>query len=274
MAKCGFLSSKRDALFTIACIVFVVANLGAIGSTGRRRAKEMVCLSNLRKWGAMFHKYTQDHNGYFQEGLNGVAGSGDNRWVKALGAYYKWDSKLTCCSEATMPWFAEDGTDMGLAGTRLGAITAWGYYRRTGWMKPVKGSYGINGWVNNPDPGMGHGGKPKEDHWRTPNVKGATFVPLFLGCQRHNAWPEESDEPPAFEGQAWNGRTHMARFCLNRHNGAVGGLFMDWSVRKVGLKELWTLKWHREFNTAGPWTRAGGVLPRHWPAWMRDFKDY
>ena len=40
------------------------------------------------------------------------------------------------------------------------------------------------------------------------------------------------------------------------------------------LKELWTLKWYREFDTTGPWTKAGGVQPRHWPEWMRSFKDY
>jgi hypothetical protein len=51
-------------------------------------------------------------------------------------------------------------------------------------------------------------------------------------------------------------------------------LFMDWSVRKVGLKELWTLKWHRSYDTAGPWTKAGGVKPEDWPQWMRIFKDY
>ena len=51
-------------------------------------------------------------------------------------------------------------------------------------------------------------------------------------------------------------------------------LFMDWSVRKVGLKELWTLKWNRNFDTAGPWTKAGGVKPEDWPEWMRRFKDY
>ena len=49
---------------------------------------------------------------------------------------------------------------------------------------------------------------------------------------------------------------------------------MDWSVRKVGLKELWTLKWHHEYDTAGPWTKAGGVQPEDWPQWMRSFKDY
>jgi hypothetical protein len=49
---------------------------------------------------------------------------------------------------------------------------------------------------------------------------------------------------------------------------------MDWSVRKVGLKELWTLKWYRQFDIANPWTRAGGVKPEDWPEWMRNFKDY
>jgi hypothetical protein len=45
-------------------------------------------------------------------------------------------------------------------------------------------------------------------------------------------------------------------------------------VRKVGLKEFWTLKWNQDFNTAGPWTKAGGVQPKDWPHWMRKFKDY
>jgi len=49
---------------------------------------------------------------------------------------------------------------------------------------------------------------------------------------------------------------------------------MDWSVRKVGPKELWTLKWHRKFDTANDWTIAGGVKPEDWPEWMRNFKDY
>jgi hypothetical protein len=48
---------------------------------------------------------------------------------------------------------------------------------------------------------------------------------------------------------------------------------MDWSVRKVGLKELWTLKWHRKFDVNGPWTKDH-VSPPVWPDWMKKFKDY
>jgi prepilin-type processing-associated H-X9-DG protein len=66
----------------------------------------------------------------------------------------------------------------------------------------------------------------------------------------------------------------MRRVCLNRHNAAVNSAFLDWSVRKVDLKELWTLRWHKNYDIRGPWTKAGGVQPTDWPAWMRGMKDY
>ena len=66
----------------------------------------------------------------------------------------------------------------------------------------------------------------------------------------------------------------MTLICMDRHNGGINSLFMDWSVRKVGLKELWTFKWHRKFDTANKWTLAGGVKPEDWPEWMRKYKDY
>jgi prepilin-type processing-associated H-X9-DG protein len=66
----------------------------------------------------------------------------------------------------------------------------------------------------------------------------------------------------------------MKRVCVNRHNGYLNGLFMDWSVRNIGLKELWTLNWHRGYNMANAWTKAGLVQSSDWPQWMRNFKDY
>jgi len=96
---------------------------------------------------------------------------------------------------------------------------------------------------------------------------------MFLDALRFDVWPLESHAPAAQENAAW-GSNHMARCCINRHDGAVNCLFVDGSARKVGLKELWTLKWHKGFNTAGPWTKAGGVQPENWPEWIRPFKDY
>ena len=62
--------------------------------------------------------------------------------------------------------------------------------------------------------------------------------------------------------------------CINRHEGGINMAFLNGSARKVGLKELWTLKWKPEYDTANKWTQAGGVQPEDWPEWMRGFKDY
>ncbi|UCC23414.1 MAG: hypothetical protein JSW23_05010, partial [Planctomycetota bacterium] len=101
----------------------------------------------------------------------------------------------------------------------------------------------------------------------------ADKVPLLLGGQWLDGWPGQWDAPPAYEGQG-DSFEPMVDFCLNRPRGFVNGVFLDLSARKIGLKELWTLKWHREYNTCGPLTTCGGMQPSYWPVWMRDFQDY
>jgi len=58
----------------------------------------------------------------------------------------------------------------------------------------------------------------------------------------------------------------MKRFVANRHQDYENGVFLDFSVRKIGIKELWKLKWHREYD-------INGSTPA-WPLWMKRFKDY
>ncbi len=60
---------------------------------------------------------------------------------------------------------------------------------------------------------------------------------------------------------------------MNRHQGGINVLFLDYSVRKVDLKALWGLRWYPAYETANRWTRAGGAQPDDWPPWMRPFKD-
>jgi prepilin-type processing-associated H-X9-DG protein len=111
-------------------------------------------------------------------------------------------------------------------------------------------------------------------HWRSKNVKGTSYIPAFADCLWVGGAPNHDDDPPEFEGE-WNYSygDNMKRFCLNRHGGAINIAMLDWSVRHVGLKGLWKLKWNREFNVSGSWTRAGGALPEKWPEWMRYLPD-
>ena len=262
-----------ELLVVIAIIALLMAILMPALQRVRKQAKTVACLSLLKQWSLWFSMYTEDYGGYFMEGFDGTSkGTGSNRWCRAMGEYHKYDSDVTCCPNATQPWFDEFGNATGLEATFRGSTSAWGYWQRDGWLKPLKGSYGINGWCNHPEPGTG-GESFLRDHWRTPNVKKAGYVPLFLGGQRYNFWPYPTDTPPTFDGEQWQG-DNMGRICLNRHNGFVNTLFLDFSARKIGLKELWVLKWHRSYNTSGPWTRAGSVRPEDWPEWMRSFKEY
>ena len=277
---------KKRKAFTLIELLVVIAIIAVLMSIllpalkrVKAQARTSACLAQLKQWGLFFAMYADDNNNHLMQGYNGVAntmldGSDDNRWIKALGPYYKWDSSMACCPNATKPWIDEFGNDTGVAGTFLGSTTAWGYYQSAGWEKPVKGSYGINGWCNNPDPGKSPHSLPIDDFWRTPTVSGAGYVPLLLGAQRYNGWPLHTDTPPEMDGCIWNDDSQIGRYCLDRHNGFVNGLFLDWSARKLGLRELWTLKWHRSFKTAGPWTRAGGAVSEDWPDWLRHYKEY
>jgi len=263
-----------ELLVVIAIIALLMAILMPALQRVKRQGRSVTCLSKLKQWGLFFSMYADENDGKFMAGF--TAQPQANRWVYALGEYYRWDDEFTCCPNATKPWVDEYGVNSGAEGHASGAgvTMAWGYMNQGHWKKPMKGSYGINGWCVNAQPGREPHAGTADQFWRGPTVLGAGYAPLFLEAQRYNGWALETDRAPSFSGERWNDDAQMGRYCLNRHDGFGGCLFLDYSARKVGLKELWTLKWHRAYNQAGPWTLAGGALSSDWPEWMQAFKDY
>ena len=261
--KIGF--TKRDVAVVLGCIVFVLMNIAAVGSSGRRRAKEVVCLSNLHQWGNIFRIYTNEHDGYF---MGGFSTDPSEHWTASLRPYYLKPGGITCCPEAD-----DKPTIYKLSGSTFepwGLLSNYGGYEDGDY-----GSYGSNTCIYNvPGSGAGSG------YWRRVDVAGADNIPVFLDALWTTSYPWHTDEPPEYEGQMWypGVGSGMGVFCLNRHNEAVNGLFMDWSVRKIGLKELWTLKWSPDYDVNGPWTIAGGATPDDWAnhgtGWMVNFKDF
>jgi prepilin-type processing-associated H-X9-DG protein len=259
--------AKKDLLVILCCVSLLLMNIGAINSNGRRRAKEMVCLSNLHQWGTMFEMFTNDHDGYFNRGWD----VGETElWMNALRPYYMDNLNLLLCPEAIR--IVESMTD---------SVTFRAWFRD--FNLPDDGqfhcvsSYGINSWTNNMTSDRGF--RPEYYFWKNVGIfKGKNNIPVFADSTWHDGWPRHTDMPAPYPDSYWVGDVgvsgEMNHFCIDRHNGAINMLFMDFSARKVGLKELWTLQWHRSYNTWGPWTRAGGVRPEDWPSWMRNFKEY
>lgn len=247
--------TRIELLVLVGAIVFIVFLVLLMQHMGKRRPRAAAaCLTALKEWGPVFERYTSDNDGCFFSG----EGRGDGYWwIDSTRNFWQTKPKSLLCPMATKPF-----TDKG-----RNEFSAWK-------VDGVSGSYGMNGWMCNPQQGKtelwGHG--PIENYWRTSNVKEAGDVPLFFDAAWPDTWPEDTDVPP--ESPARKNAKGMQRVCFNRHEGYVNVLFMDHSVRKTRLKQLWKLKWHRNYNTDGPWTHTGGAQPMDWPAWMRMFRDY
>lgn len=264
--------------FTLVELLVVVAIIGLLMSMlmpslnrVRRAAKTSACLMNLKQWGLIFALYCDENNGFFFSGeYNGTrSGMGSGRFWRLAMKDYSKDKKMWLCPQAVKAW--QRGIPVG-----NWSNVAWE-------LGGDVGSYGLNGWILNlpasKEPGNrtnGWGRTPADWHWHHPNHKNANNIPVFTGSWWVDSWPRENDNPPPNEAGPADtpNRDEMNRVCVDRHDGFVNAVFMDWSARKVGLKELWTLKWSKGYNVAGRWTKAGVVQTTDWPQWMRHYPDY
>jgi prepilin-type N-terminal cleavage/methylation domain-containing protein/prepilin-type processing-associated H-X9-DG protein len=267
-----------ELLVVIAIIALLMAILTPALQRVKQQAKTTVCQARVKQWALYFSMYTEEHDGYFQAGVGTDESPGHtNHWFNALRSYYRNDKEIMCCPTAMKPLDADSD---GVPDDRFNVFSAWGVYTAAddpGFAPEGDwGSYGINGWVENPPPERKTVYENFEtvNNWRTPNVRGAGYVPVFFDALRFNVFPRHTDTPPETQDMAWQSMQHMRRICIDRHDGFINMAFLDWSVRKAGLKQLWTFKWHRAYKTDGPWTTAGGVMPTDWPRWMRSFSDY
>jgi prepilin-type N-terminal cleavage/methylation domain-containing protein len=249
-----------ELLVVISIIALLMAILMPALQRVRKQAQAVACQSNLKQMGLAFSMYTNDNNGYFHQEEGGES---SHSWVPAMRPYYSHEPKIRACPATTK--FYSDGV--------TGPFVGWGVYGKgaiatvPSWaMQGDYGSFGLNGWVANDTGGM-HANK----NWRSIHIQGGYQVPVFVDCQWVDGLPEPYDSPPNFDGQCqwqWYGNA-MRSFCINRHNGVVNGVFMDLSVRPIGLKELWEVRWHRQWLK----DRAAASTPV-WPDWMRGFRDY
>jgi hypothetical protein len=88
---------------------------------------------------------------------------------------------------------------------------------------------------------------------------------MLLDCWWLGGGPTHKDEPPEYDGQILDegNFNDMKRFCLNRHNKAINGTFLDSSVRKIPLKCLWRYKWSRDYDLNFPFPHSWNA-PGHW----------
>ena len=253
-----------ELLVVIAVIALLMSILMPALSKARKLGQSAVCKAHLRQWGTIFFMYTTDNSDRFWTEHNvwqtGVAQGG---WMPYLSKLYGDIDEFRVCPTAGRL----NGTQGGIGTT----FKQWGpgpimiAHRFGPDSEKNYGSYGINFWINSVDPPstMGWRNQPQRQ-WKTTQVKQTADIPMVSDCTwfgtnpispRDSSWLNGGDPTPTEdwwerknpdEPGDWN--WDMARLTINRHSRSINMTFMDASVRKVVLTDLWDLKWHREYQ--------------------------
>ncbi len=225
-----------ELLVVIAIIALLMSILMPTLGKARKMTKAAMCMSNLKQWGSFFAMYTDDYNGKFMGGRNTYSS-----WWNVLQPYYK-DEKLLLC-----PMANNIKKSIWAGNVNLGVWETWEQVS-----PPLQGSYCMNEWICNPEYRGGQKAQYGDDkkYWRSTNVKGQSEIPLLADGWWDQAWGEAFDTVPIYPGfiEGYTG-DDLGHFFVMRHDGIINMLFMDYTVRKVSLKDVWGLKWNRLTDT-------------------------
>lgn len=266
-----------ELLVVIAIIALLLAVLVPSLRRAKKQAQAVICLARLKEWGTLYTLYASDYNSTLPAGWNSK-----KMWMTELLSYYQNTDELRLCPAATK--FLSQSAAGGGWSASTGEFSAWGIYGENGYPTPYYGqqgqygSYSVNTWALDPlEQGLpGTYNVPKgsawyEHYWRKfTNARVPSQVPLMGAGMWEGASVLETDAAPPSRGvqaptpNAVNSGG-LSTFCLDRHNGGPNWLFMDNQVRKVGMKELWRLKWHPKWDNS--------TSRSVWPDWMIDYPD-
>jgi len=228
-----------ELLMVISVIVLLMALLLPALQRVRKQARAVVCRTNLKQWGTILNIYVEENRArlptVFDSYLffRGTFISDEDPNVS--GPSNPFDTKkIACCPMAVRPR---------PRGSKIGStFEAWvDRYQDP----PFRCSYGFNQKLLSFQSIDASTGKLRGlDVF---SLTGRAKYPILLDCKVPHAVAMDHQEPPTERHPfGWGA------FCMNRHNGYINGLFLDWTVRKIGLKELWTLKWYSDFDTSNP----------------------
>jgi len=208
----------------------------------RRQAEAVGYQSNLRQSGVYFAAHAADNDGKISLS----------------------EKRSPMASRAkSMPEPAGESWDLyGLNYAYGDTFSGWSYIwrRAEGGFNCCVCSYAINYTVTNMFSGATW---PGQGYEAVTDLREASNIPVYRDCMTPDIGGANwGAEPPPYEGFIHGDHKYscLSPSVINRHDGGVNCLFMDWSDRKAGLKELWMFKWFPPWNTAGPWTKRGSRL--------------
>jgi prepilin-type N-terminal cleavage/methylation domain-containing protein len=260
-----------ELLVVIAIIAILASMLLPALAKAKGKAQSAYCLTNLRQWGLEWAIYTGDNRDLFPTGRNPdntISEAARGAWFNSLQRQVAQRRQLLTCPLAAVRRPAIDGgagfEDYG--GIKYGYIMPDAQYS-----DGEVGSYGANLWMYSAQEDIQ--GRPREFHWgRFTSAQIATETPLMGDSMWRGGGPYYSSRiaysPSQKAGFYSNPGSYasyeMEHFAFPRHDGKrTQWVFYDGSARSIRVRDLWSLRWHREWD---PQYYRSAV---NFPAWLR-----
>jgi len=263
-----------ELLVVIAIIAVLMGILMPALSAVRAQGKSSVCKANLRSWGIIWRMYSDEHDGKFMQGNRVGWARGD--WVLSLRKYWADKDSILLCPSAKKRLVLGGGGPVAYGDETHSYIQG-----NFGGVPGEECSYGYNLWLFTLPRNVNVlQGRPRDLHYDSSYSGQMQNVPLFLDSMWRGGGPWYGDDsgrssnpsyagiipPPLRNGQWISYNNEMMHFAIDRHQRGVNAVMMGGSVRHVGVKALWSLKWHKKYDERRGYTGE-------WPEWMSSYSD-
>ena len=239
-----------ELLVVVSIIALLIAILLPALGAARESARQSQCLINTRSLVQAYMAWQVDLNFSGHPYPPGVSAPDEYFWVVGLLDYGFQEDQRLCPDASSVDESNEINGNNYWFGT---AANAWREGRPGYPEGPWVASYGFNGWFHSEGAPFNVTSNPdfsEDKQYRSiGDVPQASEAPVFGDAMWRTQWAFESDAAPASIFKPHTpGAEGIRTFASSRHKSRCSLSFADGSARPVPIENLWSLRWHRQWQ--------------------------